>query len=271
MLNGKANFYFYLGLWKLGLLSCFLPCFSFCHRLIYQGLVAASGGVLDSLLMMVLYRLSCVSCLNTYGFTNYPVQGQKIFFFPWSDWQGSLEFLLCRDLWLLPAIILAFHLDSWCNTCDFLLLSSLVLLSFIFLMDWVFFFYFKIKGGINTCLLACDRRVGSGCSILAKIYKILHFWGNPPLGLREDESLMEIFTFPLPTIYHKMNCNVKETWAICTSLLTSLLTINTFCNCTWKINRVCWCLFSWEKKMFDKLTLGRRCSIHTLNMKIWVH
>lgn len=143
MLNGKANLYFYLGLWKLGKLKVV-----FCHVLVF----AIISYIKDWLQLVVGYWTAswwwcctCVSCLNTYGFTNYPVQGQKIFFFPWSDGQGSLEFLLCGDLWLLPAIILAFHSDSWCNACDFLLLSSLVLLSFIFLMDCLFFFLLRLK------------------------------------------------------------------------------------------------------------------------------
>lgn len=110
MLNGKANLYFYLGLWKLGKLKVV-----FCHVLVF----AIISYIKDWLQLVVGYWTAswwwcctCVSCLNTYGFTNYPVQGQKIFFFPWSDGQGSLEFLLCGDLWLLPAIILAFHSDS---------------------------------------------------------------------------------------------------------------------------------------------------------------
>lgn len=92
---------------------------------------------------------------------------------------------------------------------------------------------------------------------------------NSPLTLRERMNHWWNFYFLYANHFPQMNFNVKEIWAICTNLLTSLLIINTFSNCTWDRVMHCWVFFFWVK-MFDKLTVGRRCFIFTLNMKIWI-
>lgn len=120
---------------------------------------------------------------------------------------------------------------------------------------------------IRVFWLVIYRCVESGCSSLADVYEILYFRGKfSPYFKRENESLME---FLLSLCQPFSTFNVKEIWAICTNLLTSLLIINTFSNCTWDRVMHCWGFFFWVK-MFDKLTVGRRCFIFTLNMKIWI-
>lgn len=103
-------------------------------------------------------------------------------------------------------------------------------------------------------------------------------FGKTFFDVRENESLWFFwvclfFACSMPTVCHKVHCNEKETWAIQTSPLTSLFTINTLGNCTWKKGG--WWFFLLFRFFWGKNVLqvdGEEKMLHSHSeMKVWVH
>lgn len=110
------------------------------------------------------------------------------------------------------------------------------------------------------------------------IYKIVLFLGKPSLMWGRTNhcdffGFVCFFACSMPTVCHKVHCNEKETWAIQTSPLTSLFTINTLGNCTWK--KCGWWFFLLFRFFWGKNVLqvdGEEKMLHSHSeMKVWVH
>jgi len=131
---------------------------------------------------------------------------------------------LCRDYWgffcveFVTASCCFLGMSpkpgSWVWCLWILLVSSLVLLSFNLLMDLGFFVLkiIRLKMALMQVFgLVIYRCVGSRCSILAGVYKILHFKGKLFPWLREGMSHWWNFYFfyasylPQDELQHKRN------------------------------------------------------------------